>query len=144
MNSSTNSCRRRQSMICMTVFLTALCFVATVPNVQARSLPRGRLPLLSTGLKSILTKGRGGSVIVESANSQTSNSTVTVEALDPSSTCLNETTAFEYHSPDVNLDDINIHEASTPGEKKLKVLFLSADTGGGHRASAESLASQVR
>ena len=82
---------------------------------------------------------------MESANSQTSNSNSTVEALDTSSTCLNETTAFEYHSPDVNnLDVININEASTAGEKKLKVLFLSADTGGGHRASAESLANQVR
>lgn len=28
-------------------------------------------------------------------------------------------------------------------KRKLKVLFLSADTGGGHRASAESLANQV-
>jgi len=82
--------------------------------------------------------------MLESANSQTSNSTVSVEELDTSSTCSNETTTFQYHSPDVNLDDINSHEASTLGEKKLKVLFLSADTGGGHRASAESLANQVR
>jgi hypothetical protein len=38
-----------------------------------------------------------------------------------------------------------IGESLSPEKRKvpLKVLFLSADTGGGHRASAEALAKQV-
>lgn len=47
---------------------------------------------------------------------------------------------------DLMVDDTgmnaDIDEAVTK-KRKLKVLFLSADTGGGHRASAESLASQL-
>lgn len=35
-------------------------------------------------------------------------------------------------------------ETSNGGSKALKVLFLSSDTGGGHRASAESLAAQFQ
>jgi hypothetical protein len=34
-------------------------------------------------------------------------------------------------------------QASATTDKPMKVLFLSSDTGGGHRASAESLAKQV-
>lgn len=43
-------------------------------------------------------------------------------------------------------DDANcaVEENKLEEKKKLKVLFLSADTGGGHRASAQSLAGQVR
>lgn len=41
----------------------------------------------------------------------------------------------------------NVHndtpQASAANAKPMKVLFLSSDTGGGHRASAESLAKQV-
>lgn len=39
-----------------------------------------------------------------------------------------------------NGDDLSQEETKVP----LKVLFLSSDTGGGHRASAEALAKQVR
>jgi hypothetical protein len=39
-----------------------------------------------------------------------------------------------------NGDDLSDEERKVP----LKVLFLSSDTGGGHRASAEALAKQVR
>lgn len=43
---------------------------------------------------------------------------------------------------DVKKDGDSSSSRSSIGEEGLKVLFLSSDTGGGHRASAESLASQ--
>lgn len=39
---------------------------------------------------------------------------------------------------------IDYHLVHSKENRPLRVLFLSADTGGGHRASAESLAKQVR
>lgn len=38
----------------------------------------------------------------------------------------------------------SVSNSTTLGTKPMKVLFLSADTGGGHRASAQSLMHQVR
>lgn len=51
-------------------------------------------------------------------------------------------TLFSYAAPTTSVNNENNHVASN--KKALKVLFLSADTGGGHRASAESLANQFR
>ena len=65
---------------------------------------------------------------------QTSNSTV--QATVTVSSQHNETTAFRYSAEEVDVCPPVV-------SKGLKVLFLSADTGGGHRASAESLANQV-
>lgn len=42
------------------------------------------------------------------------------------------------------LEDDGINESTTTKKRPLRVLFLSADTGGGHRASAESLARQFQ
>lgn len=39
---------------------------------------------------------------------------------------------------------VSIDEDNSTQRGPLRVLFLSADTGGGHRASAEALAKQVR
>lgn len=67
---------------------------------------------------------------------QISNSTTAVHDTLLPQTSSNETTAFRYSA--------NVDDESVPCRKGLKILFLSADTGGGHRASAESLANQVR
>ena len=45
--------------------------------------------------------------------------------------------------PDESMNEIKLDDVEKNDRGPLKVLFLSADTGGGHRASAESLAAQV-
>lgn len=45
--------------------------------------------------------------------------------------------------PDESMNAIQLSDVEKQNRGPLKVLFLSADTGGGHRASAESLAAQV-
>jgi len=114
--------------------------VTSIPHAQAaKPLARYR-PLLSQNLNSIVSSGRGGSIDVEREQIQGSNSTL--ETVDTSN-CSNNTTAFQYHSQDLTLkEDENNEDVLKSTKRKLKVLFLSADTGGGHRASAESLANQ--
>jgi hypothetical protein len=51
--------------------------------------------------------------------------------------------AFSGSEPDQSMNEIRMDEVEKQNRGPLKVLFLSADTGGGHRASAESLAAQV-
>jgi hypothetical protein len=140
----TTTCTKRQSIFCnAAIFIFALCYVATIPHAQAKPLPRNSryIPSLSHNLNLFFSSGRGGSITpVETEQIQGSNSTLETTDTSP---CSNNTTAFQYHSLEaVTLDENNV-DASTPDKKKLKVLFLSADTGGGHRASAESLANQV-
>jgi len=96
------------------------------------SLPRGQ------ALNSFAM--RGGSL----ANAETTsdlNGTMT----PPFS--MNETREFSEvdvscGEPIMEQENAELHVSENKG-KPLKVLFLSADTGGGHRASAESLANQV-
>jgi hypothetical protein len=139
----TTTCTKRQSIFCnAAIFIFALCYVATIPHAQAKPLPRNSryIPSLSHNLNLFFSSGRGGSITVETEQIQGSNSTLETTDTSP---CSNNTTAFQYHSLEaVTLDENNV-DALTPDKKKLKVLFLSADTGGGHRASAESLANQV-
>jgi len=86
---------------------------------------------------------RGGSIFVEQEHVSNNTSIVHDTTLVPPPS--NETTAFRYSAQDVVDDHVDVADPATdpvPSKKGLKILFLSADTGGGHRASAESLAKQ--
>lgn len=125
------------------IFLTLLfAFANCLACIQAGSFPQPgnhhrapkRFGSFFLHKNSPAIQSRGGSIFVE--HEQISNSTTTFhrhDTLVPPQN--NETTAFRYSA--------NVEEIS-PCKKGLKILFLSADTGGGHRASAESLANQVR
>lgn len=86
----------------------------------------------SSSSRSAIHSSRGGSIYVAPQEASSNSSTAVLFQHD------NETTAFRY-SADLEPDN---HSHVVPSQRGLKVLFLSADTGGGHRASAESLANQ--
>ncbi len=109
------------------LFLTALFFVAINSFSYASPLPRGQM---TTRQRSFLS--RGGSVLTVDSEKSSNNTSSTV----------NNSTLFAFTEQPITSSE----KAGTDlpaNNKALKVLFLSADTGGGHRASAESLANQV-
>ena len=115
------------------IFLAS--FLLSSTNVITLASP---IPRRASASKLSSFVPRGGSVVLE--NEATSNSTTTA---------MNETTAFSYTVPSISDSEkesnIDVDDnAGIVDRRALKVLFLSADTGGGHRASAESLANQVR
>ncbi|GFH48776.1 hypothetical protein CTEN210_05252 [Chaetoceros tenuissimus] len=104
------------------IFVTAIIILFSVSAIVAEILPRA--DTYTSPHKYALVQ-RGGSVIVQDESGMSSNST------------LDSTASFELSTSN-DSNDIDV----TMEKKGLKVLFLSADTGGGHRASAESLAKQ--
>jgi hypothetical protein len=105
---------------------------------------------------------RGGSVVTleryngtldtfengtSSSSSSSSSSTTTTNAEEKEESSLVATTEEDVSSEMTvsnATDAAAAAEMNTKGIKPMKVLFLSADTGGGHRASAQSLMHQVR
>lgn len=102
---------------------------------------------------------RGGSVVTleryngtldtfENGTSSSSSTTTTTNAEEKEESSLVATTEEDVSSEMTvsNATDAAAAaaEMNTKGIKPMKVLFLSADTGGGHRASAQSLMHQVR
>ena len=103
---------------------------------------------------------RGGSVVTleryngtldtfenGTSSSSSSSSTTTTNAEEKEESSLVATTEEDVSSEMTvsNATDVAAAaEMNTKGIKPMKVLFLSADTGGGHRASAQSLMHQVR
>jgi hypothetical protein len=110
------------------IFLTTLLFISIDSFTQASTPSRSQLNSLKAQFAT-----RGGSVVAVE-NAQSSNHT---------SGSVNNSTLFSFKPAD-STERIDTNDNFVPGNKALKVLFLSADTGGGHRASAESLANQVR
>lgn len=95
------------------IFVTAIIILSSISAIVAEISPRSDT---LTSLHKYAHVQRGGSVIVQDESGMSSNST------------LDTTASFELSTSN-DSNDIDI-----PMKKKgLKVLFLSADTGGGHR-----------
>jgi hypothetical protein len=109
------------------IFLTTVLFVAINSFTHASTLPRDQLSTLKRPFAT-----RGGSILAID-NEKLSNNT---------SSIVKNSTLFSYAAQTRDSEKAGNGDVAT-GSKALKVLFLSADTGGGHRASAESLANQV-
>lgn len=90
---------------------------------------------------------RGGSVSTLERNNGTlyaiENNTVVLNGIDSTATATTTRSTTVEESEDKVPSDSSLSNATSLLSKPRKVLFLSADTGGGHRASAQSLMHQV-
>lgn len=87
-------------------------------------------------------------VSVSDSNTKASATNVPVTSSPPTSGSASLATLTdeidEPSFPDADADTSNSNNSSNNNPTALKILFLSSDTGGGHRASSESLANQFQ
>ena len=104
-------------------------------TTTATAAPRGR-PAQST-----TTSGGGGGVLPSSSSSPSVVAADRITTADGGSAAAPPPSS---HGADDEDGGTPKQQRRQPQPRPLRVLFLSSDTGGGHRASAEALAAQFR